>query len=268
MRSSKLISVVPRTLPESHLYSFHFIPTLRSIDFFQSLSAYVAVSMSRQPYVTGTSVLGLIYEGGVLIAADTAGSYGSTTRFKSVERMKAVSNNTLLGASGEISDFQAITQLLDRLIVADAMWDDGNDLGPLDIHNYLTRVMYNRRNKFDPLWNTLILGGVKNGVKHLGSVSMIGVHYVDNHIATGFGIHLAQPIFREEWKENMTLEEGTRLLEKALLVLFYRDRSAINKIQVANVTEDGVHISQPYALKSEWNLEAFKNPTASAAGSW
>lgn len=61
---------------------------------------------------------------------------------------------------------------------------------------------------------------------------MIGVHYVDQHIATGFGIHLAQPIFRNEWKENMTLEEGKKLIEKALLVLFYRDRSAINKIQV------------------------------------
>lgn len=60
---------------------------------------------------------------------------------------------------------------------------------------------------------------------------MIGVHYVDQHVATGFGIHLAQPIFRSEWKEGMTLEEGVKLLEKALLVLFYRDRSAINKIQ-------------------------------------
>ena len=63
---------------------------------------------------------------------------------------------------------------------------------------------------------------------------MIGVHFVDQHIATGFGIHLAQPIFRSEWKENMTLEEGRKLLEKALLVLFYRDRSAINKIQVSS----------------------------------
>lgn len=53
------------------------------------------------------------------------------------------------------------------------MWDDGNNLGPLDIHNFLTRVMYNRRNKFDPLWNSLILGGVKNGVKYLGSVIII-----------------------------------------------------------------------------------------------
>ena len=52
----------------------------------------------------------------------------------------------------------------------DYMWDDGNNLGPLEIHNYLNRVMYQRRNKFDPLWNSLVLGGVKNGKKYLGVV--------------------------------------------------------------------------------------------------
>ena len=50
------------------------------------------------------------------------------------------------------------------------MWDDGNSLGPKEVHNYLTRVMYNRRNKFNPLWNSLVLGGVKNGHKYLGTV--------------------------------------------------------------------------------------------------
>lgn len=50
------------------------------------------------------------------------------------------------------------------------MWDDGNSLGPKEVHNYLNRVMYNRRNKFDPLWNSLVLGGVKNGQKYLGVV--------------------------------------------------------------------------------------------------
>jgi 20S proteasome subunit beta 7 len=54
----------------------------------------------------------------------------------------------------------------------DNMWDDGNSLGPKEIHSYLTRVMYNRRNKFDPLWNTLLLGGVKKGQKFLGMVSI------------------------------------------------------------------------------------------------
>ncbi len=50
------------------------------------------------------------------------------------------------------------------------MWDDGNKLGPFEIHNYLNRVMYNRRNKFDPLWNSLVLGGIKKGKKYLGMV--------------------------------------------------------------------------------------------------
>lgn len=55
----------------------------------------------------------------------------------------------------------------------DNMWDDGNSLGPKEVHNYLTRVMYNRRNKFNPLWNSLVLGGVKNGQKYLGTVCII-----------------------------------------------------------------------------------------------
>jgi hypothetical protein len=48
------------------------------------------------------------------------------------------------------------------------MWDDGNSVGPREIHAYLTRVMYSRRNKFDPLWNSLVLGGVKKGQRSMG----------------------------------------------------------------------------------------------------
>jgi 20S proteasome subunit beta 7 len=55
------------------------------------------------------------------------------------------------------------------------MWDDGNSVGPREIHAYLTRVMYNRRNKFDPLWNSLVLGGVKKGPK--GDEKYLGMVY-------------------------------------------------------------------------------------------
>lgn len=63
-------------------------------------------------------------------------------------------------------------------------------------------------------------------------VSMIGVHYADDHVATGFGNHLAKPILRDEWNENLSFEEGVKLLEKCMRVLLYRDRSAVNKLQV------------------------------------
>ena len=41
--------------------------------------------------------------------------------------------------------------------------DDGHSLHPEHIHEFLARVMYERRTKNDPLWNYLVVGGVKNG---------------------------------------------------------------------------------------------------------
>ncbi|KAL5706356.1 proteasome endopeptidase complex [Ranunculus cassubicifolius] len=232
------------------------------------LSSELDSQRTVTPYVTGTSVIGIKYKDGILMAADMGGSYGSTLRYKSVERIKPIGKHSLLSASGEISDFQEILRYLDELITYDNMWDDGNSLGPKEVHNYLTRVMYNRRNKFDPLWNSLVLGGVKNGQKYLGTVSMIGVHFEDNHVATGFGNHLARPILRDEWKEDLSFEEAVKLLEKCMLVLLYRDRSAINKLQIANITEEVVTISQPYSLKTFWGFDAFQNPSKGTPGTW
>nr|GEW71379.1 proteasome subunit beta type-4-like [Tanacetum cinerariifolium] len=81
----------------------------------------------------GTSVIGIKYKDGILMAADMGGSYGSTIRYKSIERLRQVGKHTLLGASGEISDYQEILKYLDELILHDNMWDDGNSLGPKEI---------------------------------------------------------------------------------------------------------------------------------------
>ena len=43
---------------------------------------------------------------------------------------------------------------------------------------------------------------------------MIGTHFEENHVATGFGNHLAIPILRAEWREDMTFEEAVKLVEK------------------------------------------------------
>lgn len=54
------------------------------------------ITHTQQPIVTGTSVLGIRYEGGIMIMADTLGSYGSMAMFKSIERIRKVSNNTVI----------------------------------------------------------------------------------------------------------------------------------------------------------------------------
>ncbi|KAK9990523.1 hypothetical protein SO802_025508 [Lithocarpus litseifolius] len=159
----------------------------------------------KNPYVTGTSVVAIKYKDGILMAADMGGSYGYTLRYKSVERLKPVGKHSLLGASGEISDFQEILRYLDELILYDNMWDDGNSLGPKEVHSYLTRVMYNRRNKFNPLWNSLILGGVKNGQKYLGMVNLNYTFYLLQNSSRCY----------EEEAEKENLEEDLAELARA-----------------------------------------------------
>jgi len=224
---------------------------------------------TQYPYVTGTSVLAVKYKEGVMMAADTLGSYGSTKRYKSVCRIKEVGTNVMLGASGELSDFQHIQKLLDELTTEDFMMDDGAVLSPQEIFSYLQRVMYNRRNDFDPLWNSLVIAGVdRKGVPFLGAVGMIGQAYTDSHIATGFGNALARPLFRSHQKDDMSEAEAEELLKKALKVCYYRDKNSINKFQLAKVTQAGVDVSEPFKLETNWDYGAFVNPSKHVPGTW
>ena len=40
--------------------------------------------------------------------------------------------------------------------------DDGFSFTPRSIFSWTTRVLYNRRSQFNPLWNTIVVGGIEN----------------------------------------------------------------------------------------------------------
>ena len=65
--------------------------------------------------VTGTSVLGVTFEGGVMLAADTLGSYGSLARFRSLSRVRKVTDTCAVAASGDYADFQYMDRLFESL---------------------------------------------------------------------------------------------------------------------------------------------------------
>ena len=222
------------------------------------------------PVVTGSSVLAVKYDGGVMMMCDTLASYGSLARFKTMSRVKAVGKHSLLGAGGEMSDFQQIMEYLKEIEVDDFNADDGLSLEPSELHTYLTRVLYNRRNKMNPLYNTLVIAGFAAGESYLGTVDNIATSYEADFLATGFGHHLAVPLMREHWTEGMTEGAARKLLEDCMRVCFYRDCRTINRFQISKATADGVLISPPYSLDTKWDYKAFVDPKAGAenGGSW
>uniref|UniRef100_A0A8V5H098 Proteasome subunit beta type-4 n=1 Tax=Melopsittacus undulatus TaxID=13146 RepID=A0A8V5H098_MELUD len=74
------------------------------------------LTRTLSPMVTGTSVLGAKFDGGVIIAADMLGSYGSLARFRGISRLLKVNDTTMLGASGDYADFQYLAQVIDQMV--------------------------------------------------------------------------------------------------------------------------------------------------------
>ncbi|KDN39052.1 hypothetical protein RSAG8_09088, partial [Rhizoctonia solani AG-8 WAC10335] len=135
--------------------------------------------------------------------------------------------------------------------------EDGHELGPKEIYEYLSRVMYARRSKIDPLWNSMIVGGYKDGQSFLGYVDLLGTTYSASTIATGYGSMIAIPLLRkavEGHETTMTEEEGKALLIECMKVLFYRDARSLNKFQIATVTEKGINIGESMEAQTEWSF--------------
>ncbi len=202
------------------------------------------------------------------MAADTLGSYGSLARFTDSRRIMSVHNSTLVGAGGDLSDFQFVADHLDEMAVNDFNKDDKCDLTPPEIFHYLQRVLYHRRNKFDPLWNTYMVAGMDKNKPFLGQVTMIGCAFTGDFLATGFGHHLATPLLRNEWRADMSEAEAHKLLEKCMRVCYYRDCRTINRIVIARVNEDGTSISEPYAMDTTWDYASFIQPKSGIGSSW
>ncbi|XP_040188325.1 proteasome subunit beta type-4 [Rana temporaria] len=208
------------------------------------------------PMVTGTSVLGVKYDGGVMIAADMLGSYGSLARFRNISRIMKVNSCTMLGASGDYADYQHLKQIMEQMVIDEELVGDGHNYSPKALHSWLTRVMYNRRSKMNPLWNTVVLAGFYNGESFLGYVDKLGVAYEAPTIATGFGAYLAQPMMRDvvDNKPNLTQEEARRLIERCMKVLYYRDARSYNRYEIATVTASGVEIEGPLSSETNWEI--------------
>lgn len=61
------------------------------------------------------------------------------------------------------SDFNILTPVSFFLRIDEELLGDGHSYSPRAIHSWLTRAMYSRRSKMNPLWNTMVIGGYSDG---------------------------------------------------------------------------------------------------------
>jgi len=212
-------------------------------------------TVTQSPITTGSSVLAMKYEGGVMIAADTLGSYGSMARFPELNRILQVNNSTVLGAGGDYADFQFITDVIKQKQIDEDCKDDGFTMKPKALHSWLTRVMYNRRSKFDPLLNNFIVGGMQDSEPYLGFVNLQGVAFTETVIATGMGVDLCLPVMRAAMEKKgglLSEEEARQTMLQCVRLAYLRDCRSWPKFHLAKVDANGSKVEGPLMIDSDW----------------
>ncbi|KAL2182914.1 proteasome endopeptidase complex, beta subunit [Thermothelomyces heterothallicus CBS 203.75] len=231
-------------------------------------------TVTQSPVVTGTSVIAIKFKDGVVMAADNLASYGSLARFTDVKRLRPFLSTSVVGFGGDVSDMQFLDRHLNELAIdesyeqeaAAAATDDGSSsrrgggqLNAANLHKYLSKLMYRRRNDFDPLWNQILVAGFDGQAKpFLASVDLRGTAFTSPSLATGYGAMLAQPIMRrfaatEEDAARLTRDEAVNVVKECMKVLFYRDARSLDRYSIAVVTKDGVELSENEQLeKQSW----------------
>ena len=79
----------------------------------------------------------------------------------------------------------------------------------------------------------------------------------DNYFVTALANHYCPAVLANDWKEGMSESEAKALIVKCLQVMFYRDKKANDKVQIATVTKDGTKIEEPEIFPTEWNLDYY-----------
>ncbi len=141
-------------------------------------------------------MFGIKYKDGVVMAADMNGSYGSLARYTNLDRVFRVNDTTMVACTGDYGDFQFIREIIEQKQIDEEISGGGETMKPEALHCWLTRFLYNKRSRFDPLWTTMVVGGNQDGKPFLGAVTSLGVAYQENAISTGLGQDMAVPIMR------------------------------------------------------------------------
>lgn len=207
---------------------------------------------------SGGSVIGLKYNGGVLMASDTLLSYGSLAKWPNIPRIKLVGAHTAICATGDYADFQEMTKLLQNHVNRQKMYG-GDVLTPDEIFCYLHRHVYKKRSDFEPCLCNFVVVGSHEDATFLGGVDNVGTRWNDDCVATGYGAHIALPLLRQalERPGDLTRAEALAVIMDCLRVLFYRECRAINRFQIADATGGGVTISDPFEVDTKWDYEGF-----------
>merc|ERR1711920_1061185 len=194
------------------LGGFSFENTRRN----QVLAAQPGMAMPKARK-TGTTLAGVIFEGGVVLGADTRATGGDTVCDKNCDKIHYIADNIWCCGAGTSADTEASTALVSS---------------QLELHRMAT-------NKGPRVMTALVLGGVDCNGPSLYTVYPHGSTDSLPYVTMGSGSLAAMAVFEAEFKSGMTEEEAMKLVQAAIMSGINNDLGSGGSVDLMVITAKG-----------------------------
>jgi len=172
----------------------------------------------------------------VVLGNDRRATWGYTVTNKSTKKVFKITDYIGMAAYGLIGDFQILVKIL-RAQANLYILDAGERISTRSMGKMVSNYLYSR--KMMPLYTNLVVAGMDPSGPELYTLDAIGSLMPDDFGTTGTGMLLSIGILEAEYKPNMTVSAGEKLVEKAIRNSISRDVMSGNGIDILTITQDG-----------------------------
>ncbi|MHA1143950.1 MAG: proteasome subunit beta [Candidatus Helarchaeota archaeon] len=188
-------------------------------------------------WAPGATTVGVVCKDGIVLGAEKKVHFGGRILSKTGKKVFKISDSVGIACAGLVSDFQVVQGLLKAYNNLFTL-DHDRKISVKSLVKLMSGIMYSRR--IFPYFTDTLVAGFDHEGAHLFSIDLVGAIIDDVYAAIGTGSQVAIGVLEEDYKEDMTIDEGKQLVLKAIRSAIERDPLSGNGIDLIMISAKGV----------------------------
>ncbi|EDW18510.1 proteasome subunit beta type-2 [Drosophila mojavensis] len=178
---------------------------------------------------TGTTVVGLLFNAGVMIATDSRATRSNLVNSNATPKICRLQRNIYCGGSGYASDLSRLTRLMEEQCAMQREATNGRILPAVCAKQVAKTLLMSAMGR---MMISFVLGGVDPEGVHLYSVHFDGTTEISQYTSVGSGQYSAMGIMESRWRPDMTEDEARELIVDAVSAGIDHDLSSGSSIDL------------------------------------
>ncbi|KAF2862156.1 proteasome core particle subunit beta 2 [Piedraia hortae CBS 480.64] len=191
---------------------------------------------------TGTTIVGCLFDGGVVIAADTRATSGPIVADKNCEKLHYISPQIWCAGAGTAADTEFTTALISSNLELHSL-STGRKPRVVTAMTMLKQHLFRYQGYIGAY---LVVAGCDPTGSHLFSVHAHGSTDKLPYVTLGSGSLAAMSVFETQWKGSLTRDEAVKLCSDAIQAGIFNDLGSGSNVDVCVITPNKAHMMRNY----------------------